>query len=267
MKKILVLWFSLILPYAFSQDEEERKLFVGVNVGTKIGNKNYAQRYAGWYNNQLEDVMVNTSTNYYQIYTRLGDKDFYLPYDFFPQRMRYAPGLVTGVLVGYSISPNLQTSVDFNFSKLSSRDVFSIVVIDPNNTTSQEQYQLGELLAKESRFDGRFNFDYMADGEKFRFILGLSGLFTGWRIDGHTATFSGYVMPLFSKHNPLNNITYRVRSSGWGVGANFGVNYRFSEQFVAQLMYQPYHSQMNVGIVPNKKLLLHHDIVLRILWK
>lgn len=257
--------------------QKERTFFAGVNVGVKFANKNYAQRYNGVYQAKLEQTIYQQN-NYDRIYTALGDKNFQLPYDAYPANIRYSPGLVTGVTVGYKISPNLQANIDANFSKLKVRDVFSIEVFDPANSTSQEQYQLGELYAEESRFNGRFNFDYIFHQEKVNYILGLSGIFTAWRIDQHIAIFRDLQMPLFSAHNPNNNIVNKISGSGWGGGLNLGIEYRVNEKIVAQLMYQPYMTRVdyfntkntieNLGsaYVPDK-FRLEHDLTLRFLWK
>lgn len=262
---VVVLLFSLSNSYA----QDERRLFFGVNVGTKIANKNYASRYAGWYNNQLVNQMMSNTYNYNAIFNLLGQYDFYLPYDYAPQNMKYSPGLLTGVMVGFKLSPTIQMSLDANFNTIKTRDVFSVVVNDPSISTTQEQYQLGELFGKESRFNGKYNIDYIVEGDKVNFIIGVSGIFSAWRMDQHTATFpSGqYSMQLYSRHDPTNNITNKVTDIGWGAGVNLGLEYRLNEQFVLQGLYQPHHVQLDMGIVPGRTILLQHDIVLRILWK
>ena len=268
MRVKLLLLIILSGTSGFSQDNQ--KFFFGVNVGTKIANKNYATRYDGRYNNELEQMLINNTNAYYQIYTLLGNKDFYLPYDFYPQRIKYSPGIVTGVLAGYQLSPNLQASIDANFISLTIKNKFSVVVIDPANQTSQNQYELGDLYGKESRFNGKFNFDYVSDGEKAKYIIGLSGIFSAWRMDQHVATFpsgNGYALQLYSRHNPLNNITSKVSGMGWGVGVNLGIEYRLSPKFVGQLIYQPQSVYLDFGYDPMKIIRLQHDIILRILWK
>src|SRR5687767_13734597 len=105
---------------------KDQTFFFGLNVGTKLANKNYAIRYSGLYQNQLEYTLF-TEYNYNQIYMLLGDKNFYLPYDAYPTNIKYTPGLLTGVTVGYQVSPNFQMSLDGNFNKLKVRDAFTIV--------------------------------------------------------------------------------------------------------------------------------------------
>lgn len=246
--------------------QKDKTLFFGVNVGVKLANKNYAIRYSGLYLNELENTLLSTY-NYNQIYMLLGDKNFYLPYDAYPANIRYSPGLLTGVTLGYQTSPNFQMSLDANFSKLKVKDVFTIWVDDPANTTSQAVIRLGELYAEESRLDGRFNLDYVFDGSKFKFITGLSGVFHAWRIDEHIATFQGYSMALFSVHNPTNNIFNKTRGTGFGGGINLGFEYRVNEKIVSQIMYQPYHVKTNYGFTIDKPLLVQHDFTVRFLWK
>ncbi|MBN4072685.1 hypothetical protein JYT74_01465 [Crocinitomix catalasitica] len=260
---LLILIFSLSFS-AYTQTD--RKFFAGLNIGTKIANKNYASRYAGWYQNELPNT-ITTLNNYQQIYTILGDLDWQVPFDYFPQRIRYKPGLLTGLLLGFQLAPQLQASVEANFNKLKVKEVFSIQVLDPGITTSQEQYQLGEIYVEESRFNAKFNFDYINDGDKIDIILGISGMFGAWRIDEQLAIFRTQVMPIFSKFNPNNGITNTVAGLGWGAGFNLGLEYRFNDQIVAQLMYQPHHAQYDFGFDPLRIIRLQHDILVRILWK
>ena len=122
--------------------------------------------------------------------------------------------------------------------------------------------------AEESRFDGRFNFDYVADGNKAKFIIGGSLLYSFWRMDEHLAIFNNYTMALFSQFSNIppgeNNV---VRGGGLGLGANLGVEYRINQKIVSQIMYQPYHSSVDYGVSINKRILLQHDIIVRFLWK
>lgn len=208
----------------------------------------------------------------------LGDNNFQIPFDAYPQNIRYSPGLITGVTMGYKLSPNLQLGIDADFSKLKVKSFFTIEVLDASNTTSQEQYQTGQLYAEESRFNGRLNFDYVSTDEKINYIIGLSGIFSAWRVDEHLAVFNEFIMPLHSVHNPNNNFSTRTSGSGFGYGVNAGLEYRVNEKIVCQLMYQPYFQRTeyyltnqaieNLGSDYIKdKFRLEHDITLRILWK
>ena len=262
--------------------QKDQKIYFGINVGVKFANKNYAERYAGYYpssgfTGNLENTLL-LQTNYNAIYQILGEKNFQIPFDAYPTNITYTPGILTGVTIGYKLSPNLQVGIDADFSKLKVKNFFTIEVLDASNTTSQEQYQVGNLYAEESRFNGRFNFDYIVEGEKLNFVLGLSGIFSSWRIDEHIAVFNDYVMPLFSKFDPNNNFSTRISGSGWGAGLNTGLEYRLNEKIVCQLMYQPYFQRtdyfntklqiQNLGSTYIKdKFRLEHDLTLRILWK
>ncbi|MEZ4922152.1 MAG: hypothetical protein R2780_03165 [Crocinitomicaceae bacterium] len=280
---LLFLTFTLSL-YSQDEDKAEQRFFLGVNVGVKIANKNYAARYAGWYQDQLRNALgIGNINTYNAIYQLLGQKDFILPSDIvaFPTIVRYTPGLITGVTLGYKLSPNLQIGLDADFNKLRVLTGYSIQVIDPSITVTQEQYRTGIIVGQESRFNGRFNFDYIVEGDQFNFIAGISGLFHAWRIDSHIAYFpdnSGIQIPLFSVHDPTNNFTKKTSGLGWGGGLNAGIEHRFTEKIVAQLMYQPYvlradyyNSKSTIAALGSSyikpPLRLEHDITVRILWK
>ncbi len=65
------------------------------------------------------------------------------------------------------------------------KEVFTIQVLDPGSTVSQEQYQLGNIYGEESRFSGRINMDYVIPNEPVNFLIGFSGVFSAWRMDEH----------------------------------------------------------------------------------
>lgn len=271
MKQKLYFTFLVLATIIYQEQsactQKEQTIFFGVNVGVKIANKNHALRYGGGYQNELYYSLIN-QYNYNELYIRLGDKNFQLAYDGLPANIRYTPSLITGVSVGYQINPNFQMSLDGNFCKLKVRDVFTVIVDDPTNSTSQNVYEIGQLYAEESRFEGRFNLDYVfPDGDKFKLMAGISGIFSAWRIDEHWAMLKDYTMPLFSVHNPNNNILNKTRGIGWGGGFNIGCQYEISEKIISQLVYQPYHVNADYGFIINKKLLLQHDLTLRLMWK
>lgn len=259
----------------FSQKDKDKTLFVGVTVGTKIANKHYANRYSGIYSfngttqTQLEGTIITNVQNYEAIRQLLDGYDFQIPSpDGYAYNITYTPGILTGVTLGYQISPNLQVSIDGNFNKLKVKNVFSIEVFDGSIQTSQEKYELGQIYGEESRFDGRFNFDYKGDGNKVDYIIGLSGMFSAWRIDKHTAIFRSYQMPIFSQFDADPNSALNInRGSGLGVGINLGLEYRINKSIVSQIMYQPYQSFVDYGIPLTKRFLPQHDIIVRILWK
>ncbi|NOQ73789.1 MAG: hypothetical protein GQ574_17410 [Crocinitomix sp.] len=274
MRFVIVLIFMGFGLNLMAQEEKGRQLFFGVNVGTKIANKNHAMRYSGLYRyfgtpkTQLEAVLYDNPINYNRIKEQLEGVDFLVPFDAYPTNVKYTPGILTGVTLGYQISPNLQVSVDGNFNKLKVRTNFTLEALDGGIQTTEAQILLGNIYAEESRFDGRFNFDYVGDGNKAKFIIGGSGLYSFWRIDEHFAEFRGLQFPLFSKFSGIppseSNVT---RGSGVGVGLNLGVEYRINEKIVSQIMYQPYQSFVNYGFTIEKRILLQHDITVRFLWK
>jgi len=272
--------FKLLLALFFITNitllAQDKKFFIGLNIGAKFANEEYAFRYTGAYQNELPLLLSNQQVHQ-QLYLLLGNQDF----EFYEYNVnyRYTPAINYGVLIGYAVTPNLQASIDANFSQPKVQTSYTVKLFDPGNQTSQDQYKVGNILGKEGRFNGKFNLDYMIDAEKVKFIIGIQGLFLSWRMEELLFELADekWIYNAYSVHNVTNNITKKTSGSGWGYGLNFGVEYRLNKKFVAQLMYQPYFSRLdyfntksqiaaasNYGGVSNK---LEHDLTLRILWK
>lgn len=273
--KLLLIFFIFTNITLFAQDK--KTFFVGLNVGAKFANKYYATRYTGSYQDQLP-ILFSNPFIHQDIYEVLGNKDFaFYEYN---ENFRYTPAINYGVLVGYAVNPNLQASIDANFSQLKVKTSYSLEVFDPANQTTQEQYFTGYILGGEGRFNGKFNLDYIADGDKARFIIGAQGIFSAWRMEQLLVELNNeqWLYSLYSVHDPANNFTKKTSGSGWGYGINLGVEYKINEKFVGQLMYQPYFSKVeyfatksqiesagSTYIKPKRRL--EHDLTLRILWK
>jgi hypothetical protein len=272
--KILIL---LIFSTFFKLNAQDNKFFIGLNTGAKFGNKNYAVRYTGAYQNELP-VQFDNPTIYQQVYQALGNKDF--QFSEYNNLYRYTPAFNLGVVFGYAISPNLQASIATNFCQLKVKTTYTLEVIDPSNLTTQQQFVTGNILGQEGRFNGKFNLDYISDGDKVRFIFGVSGLFVAWRIEQQVAELLNeqVIINLFSVHNPTNNFTKKTSGSGWGYGINTGVDFKINDMFRGQLLYQPYFSRVEYFATKSQieaagstyvkpKMRLEHDLTLRLLWK
>ena len=273
--KLILIFFVFTSLNLLAQDK--KTFFVGLNVGAKFANKYYAYRYTGAYQNELPLIFDNPQIHQ-NIYEILGNKDF--AFDLFNENYRYSPAINYGILLGYAVSPNLQASIDANFSQLKVKTSYSLEVFDPANQTSQEQYFTGYIIGEEGRFNGKFNLDYISDGDKTKFIIGAQGIFSAWRMEQLLIELSNeqFLYNLYSVHNPTNNFTKKTSGSGWGYGINLGFEYRLNEKFVGQFLYQPYFSRVeyfatksqieNAGSTYIKpKYRLEHDLTLRILWK
>lgn len=273
--KLFLILFIFTSVNLLAQDK--KTFFVGLNVGAKFANKNFARRYTGAYQNELPLVFDNPYTHQ-TIYEILGNKDFAF-YEF-NENYRYSPAINYGVLIGYSVNPNLQASIDANFSQLKVKTSYSLEVFDPANQTTQEQYFTGYIIGGEGRFNGKFNLDYISDGDQAKFIIGAQGIFTAWRMEQLLVELNNeqWLYNLYSVHDPTNNFTKKTSGSGWGYGINLGFEYRLNDKFVGQFLYQPHFvkveyfntkSQIDAAgatyIKPKQRL--EHDLTLRILWK
>jgi hypothetical protein len=278
MKLKLLLTLSLFANIVLLA--QEKKFFVGLNVGVKFANKNYAFRHTGAYQNELPTLLSNQQIHN-QLYLLLNNQDFeFVEHN---ENFKYTPAINYGVLLGYAVTPNLQASIDANFCQPKVQTTYTIKLLDPGNQTSQDQYRVGSVLGKEGRFNGKFNLDYIFDADKIKFIIGVQGLFLSWRMEQliYELADEQWIYNSYSVHNVANNFTKKTSGSGWGYGLNLGFEYRLNEKFVAQFTYQPYLSRIEYFYTkaqieqlessgsnyPGISNRLEHDITLRILWK
>ena len=278
MKLKLALFCLLYIGHSFAQDSPEdiKRFIYGLNAGVKFANRNYAIRYTGAYQNQLENFFIQPN-NYQNVRQLLGNKDF--EFDSYSDLYRYIPAVVYGINFGFQASNNLSFEADLNFSNIRFIGGYTLSIIDPGNFTTQEIFQNGTVIGKESRFNGRINMNYTTDGEKLKGVFGLSGLVNSWRMDENQVELNGIIIAnLFSQFNPTNGFFARVRGTGFGYGINAGIEVPFKKGIVMQIVYQPYITRMDYFntqdvieaegenyIQPPRRL--EHDIIARFVWR
>ena len=274
LKVNLLIGFTLCFANLYAQDDN--KLIYGANIGVKFAHKYNALRYSGAYKNQLMNYFTNPNT--YQIIRTqfLDNKDF----NFFEysELYRYRPAYIFGVMFGYKTSPTLSFDADLNFSRLTAITGYTLTIIDPGNTTSQDIYENGFISGKETRFNGRINMNFMSEPDKLQYVFGLSGIINSWRMEDNSVELRGSIITnLYSQFNPNNGFTIQVRGTNFAYGVNLGINYQYSEAIAVQILYQPYIGRAeyfntkleieNAGDAYVKpKFRLEHDLVMRFIW-
>lgn len=273
--RLKLLFFTLLFTQlVYSQDF--KRLIFGLNAGVKFANKNYAIRYTGYYNFELETLIA--SPNIYQtIRALLGNKDFV--FDSYSDLYRFQPAPVYGVNFGFQASRNLSFEADLNFSNIKMFGGYTLRIDDPGNLTTQDIYATGNISGQESRFNGRINMNYTTDGEKVKGVFGLAGLLNSWRMEENIVELNGTIIAsLYSQFNPANGFTSRVQGSGFGYGVNLGIEIPFKKGIVMQIVYQPYVTRMDYynsrqviqGLgdsyqKPPRRL--EHDLIARFVWR
>lgn len=256
--------------------QDIKRLIFGVNIGVKFANNNHAIRYTGFHQNQLVNFF-NIQQNYQTVRQLLGNRDF--AFDSYSDLYRFQPAPLYGVNIGFQASHNLCFEADLNFSNIKMLGGYTLTITDPGNFTSQNIYANGNISGKESRFNGRINMNYTSDGDKYKAIVGLSGLMNSWRMEENLVELNGKILTnLYGQFNPANGFSARVRGSGFGYGVNVGVEVPFKAGIVMQILYQPYYTRMDyfntkqiiddLGADYIKPALrLEHDIVARFVWR
>ncbi|MFD1553330.1 hypothetical protein DNU06_06610 [Putridiphycobacter roseus] len=256
--------------------QDYRKFTYGLNAGVKFANRTYAERYTGFYQDQLINFF-NTPYNYQIVREMLGNKDF--QFLEFSELYRFKPATVYGVNLGFQASPNLSFEGDFNFSNLKMIGGYTLELIDPGNFTSQEIYQNGYISGEESRFNARISLNYTTDGEKLKYVFGLSGMFNFWRMESNEVELlNSIITNLYSQFDPTNSFFTRTTGNGIAYGINAGIQYPISNGMQLQILYQPYLGRMDYYNTKDQieaygasyikpKLLLEHDLIVRFVFR
>ncbi len=277
--KVKLLLFYLLLAFKLSAQEsaQDIKRFIyGLNAGVKFANRNYAIRYTGAYQNQLENFFLQQN-NYQNIRQILGNKDF--SFDSYSELYRYQPAPVYGINLGFQASRNLSFEADLNFSNIKFIGGYTLSIIEPGNFTTQDIFQNGTVLGQESRFNGRVNMNFTSNGEKIKGVVGISGLVNSWRMEENLVELNGGIITnLFSPINATNGFTSRVSGTGFGYGVNAGIEVPFKKGIVMQILYQPYITRMDYFTTRDNIIALgddyekparrlEHDLIARFVWR
>ncbi len=155
--KVIILLASLISGvkcYAQTGDDDTLSRFsYGMNVGFYFPDNHPAAFYNGSpvNENKLDLILKNkyymagidTVLNPYRI-------DTTHPYDL-PSEMKYSPAYSIGFYVRYELSKNLGVFAQFNFVKLTAKDVFLLNMDAPQGYNLDPTYKICDIWGKEKR--------------------------------------------------------------------------------------------------------------------
>ncbi|MFK8039193.1 MAG: hypothetical protein AB8B74_12945 [Crocinitomicaceae bacterium] len=281
MCKKLLLFCLLIVSSVkvIGQSKDIKRLIFGLNAGVKFANKNYARRYTGVYQDQLLNFFTQQD-NYQRVRQLLDNKDFSPhPTAFYSDLFRFQPAPVYGVNIGFQASKSLCFEADLNFSNIKFIGGYTLLIQEPGNLTSQEVIQNGTIIGKESRFNGRINMNYTSNGEKVKAIIGISGILNSWRMEDNSVELNGGIITnLYSQFNTVNGFLTKVRGTGFGYGANIGIEVPFKKGIVMQILYQPYRTSMEyfetdeaIAALGDNYIkpsaVFEHDLIARFVWR
>jgi hypothetical protein len=146
--------------------DDAPRFYMGANVGAYFANRSTAEYYNGDGSNTFGVEWIWTGNNpngtvnrnYDNIKTELGELEFELGE--LPDSMRYKPGLITGVNMGYMLNARAGIFLDVNIVKITLVDVVTLSINDPNNQLLEPTIQQTTLIGEEKRLS--INLGYRA---------------------------------------------------------------------------------------------------------
>lgn len=250
----------LVLALALSvqmiaQDDDyqwpERSGFVfGLSIGAYFGNKNSALFYNGEGRYDINDVQARVYTieerltlnqqTVQQVTNLIAAESFTIPFDSYPQAMRYNPGILIGFRMGYRINNENSFMVDLNYATLKAADKFTLetnLIPDPQQGTSD--IRLYNIIGEEDRLSIQVGYRagvVMNEDMNWYFEGGASMLalrMTENYLEIEGTTFDlwlGYVGP-----NNLNGPTSNLTGTGFGIFGGTGVEVFFNDKYEIDL--------------------------------
>ncbi len=234
-------------------DSESRSGFVfGLNIGAYFGNKNSANFYNGDGTGSINDNQAHKLTiserllesgvpTVQQVTNAIGAESFFIPFDSSPIGMRYNPGIMIGLRVGYRLNNENGFFLDVNVASIKAADKFTLqtnLLPDPMQGTSD--IRLYNIIGEESRLN--ITLGYRAavvinDGANWYLEGGASMLALRMEqnyLEIESQTYNLWVDTSFGPNN-INGATSNLTSTGYGVFLGTGVEMFFNEKYEINL--------------------------------
>lgn len=260
---------ALLIISLFGISQEDKGIFLGVNIGAHIANKKTAIMYSGGSNFSLYGIeWAFSHPNYKPDF----DNYFQYPYEIveLPQDMTYRPSLEIGGIIGYNIDQSLGFYLEANFGMLKIQDVFVVEIKDPTATSVNYPLEQFPVFGEEQRFNLNAGFRFTVfENNGVVGYLPLFGNFNSVKVERNFFVVNN------KQYNIVHNIqgitNERPGGNGFGGGSGFGIKYRLSDQFVLDASYNAIYSKVTMikesSIQPEfSSRGIHHSILLRILW-
>lgn len=216
-------------------------LYFGANLGFYMANRHTAEYYNGSGVNSI-DSTINYSLNY-PIIKEVLLYDFYLAE--LPAKMHYSPAFLLGIYLKYTVK-NSGIIMQFNFAKLRANDVFTLIIDDPNNYSSEPVYKQEAIWGSEQRASIDLGYSYTFNPKSsYRPFLQFGANLT-------TTKFVENKIRIETLEYSITNYYfsyYKIEQGGVGFGAfaGTGVALVFNEKFSIIPTFNIYYTQAKMG--------------------
>lgn len=262
MKNFLVLIFLFPICTNAQFFLKKNHFVYGVNAGAYMANKNTAHLYRG-------DA---TSYNVYSIfnnqnYTATFNQYFQYPYSIVDlPNMVYKPGLEIGIHLGKQFE-HIKYYMDLNFADLTLVDFITIAVDNPNNQSTEPDYQAININGKEKR--NFLNLGVIAnliDKEDFHVGFPIFAQFNQISLESNYIIVNNKTYNI--NHSQVNSPHFPQTNPGgfsFGVGSGLIFTFDLNEKIDVSFGYHIQFASTNMSDQLNPWG-LQHSTFLRMVW-
>lgn len=233
----------------YGWDAENRSGWVlGLNIGAYFANKKSANFYNGDGTGSINDLQARKLTieerlidsgtpTYQQVTNAIGAESFFIPFDSSPQAMRYNPGIMVGLRVGYRLNNENGFFMDVNVASIKAADKFTLttnLLPDPMQGTSDTR--LYNIIGEESRLNIAVGYRAaVVINEVSNWYFEGGGSMLATRLDANYLEIEGQTYNLWVDTsfgpNNINGPTANLTSTGYGFYFGTGVEVFFNDRY------------------------------------
>jgi len=224
--------------------EPTLKLVYGINIGAYFANPSTANYYNGSGEHSVE-VALNRYYNRDRLISNVDEiiADFQIGE--LPENMRYDPKMQIGFFGGLSFSNAFAVIGEFNYTKLTLADKFTLYT-DKFTSTSEPYRLLSHIYGTEERIELRLGFQYTLMTTSYVHPYIETGLnITDTKVIENRVNISGIEFNI----REIRTDYYNVRDYGIGFGmyTGIGINMEISENFSFRFGGSVSMSKINLG--------------------
>ena len=231
----------------------------GLSIGGYFANPSTANYYNGTGEHNVETAL-NRQHNRDRLIANVDEIIQTFEVGELPLKMRYDPGILIGFFGGLQFSRSFAVMGEFNYSRLSVADKFTLIT-DKFTSTTEPYRLLSDIYASEERIDLRLGFQYTWYRDSYIHPFIESGLsITDTKVLENRVNIRGMEFSI----REIRSEYYNVRDYGMGFGlyTGVGLNMEVSDGFSFRMGGSVSLSRINLG--DNNEIKPQYSVFLRL---
>ncbi len=236
--------FSWLTPVTSKQASKDLKWIYGLNLGGYFANPSTANYYNGSGEHNVETAL-NRIHNRDRLISNVDEIIENFEIGELPLNMHYSPGVLIGFFGGLNFGNSLSFLGEFNYTKLSVADKFTIFT-DIFTSTSEPFRLLSDIYASEERIELRMGIQYTLSTDSYIHPFVESGInITDTKVIENKVLVGGMEFSI----REIRSEYYNVRDYGMGFGiyTSLGMHMVVSDNFSFRMGGSVSYSQINLG--------------------